>query len=440
MSAAPDLKLPEETPAAYLVVREPNPRATKIIQFLDRAIHRHGTRHFTRDLSEPVWLNQTLRGVNALDDADLGAMLHSSKHEQLCLMGLVHPVISCDAHWLIPEEHFTTAKNITHIFSLWPGGLDDFIYTSRQVHLKSSTVLEKLNHERLRHLFFDPTILEDARALGFQNAELMTPSIPEEFVSVPVPTTTTTTVALNPLSAPPTPSSHVLSLLKERDPIARLRQLAAEEILESFAQTHPTLSEQVGEKMLEPILARQLEQPFTTALALSPAFLAPPERLEFAALLRSVFRYDVPAIACHLHQAELVTVVGFKEAWAPYGIKAQPRPRIRELASFYQYYPAHLFLPDFITGSTLGEHPFECAGCGRVPIAALFPGTSTELLQKAIPTAQDLTGLTPESLAESLRKVLANPDLPALGLEARQAIMAAHTWRHRLPLFLQERA
>jgi|GEM_PF-4086286 len=432
----PVVRHPEDVSAYYILTREIAPRAVKLLHHLGRSIHRHGHRSFTRDLSEAEAISRLLREIHEpLDKVELAEIVHSSKHEQLAEIGIINPVLSCDLHWLIPQQPFTHITHTKRIYSLWFGDLDDFVHVSKYAPQKKTTVFEAANHERVRHLFFDPAMLETAKKIGFQNVSPIIPAAPEEYLERAIPTTTVEKLAYLSFEQPPRPALPAINILTRNGGTPMLRRLAIEEILQEFgADPIPNLDKNI----LLSLLDHQMREPATSAIDIILDTLPHPlplsDMVRLVGHCRSVFRYDTPALIRHLFQAGIVEVFGHPEIWALYGVTAHPAPRIHSLVNYYQTFQAHLFTAQPHKGLTVTEHPFEAAACGRLPVVLAM-----KQVAGWIPQTYEATSQEPAALTEELKALLGkSSSLLRRGADARETVRSSHTWSHRLECFPME--
>lgn len=423
---------PEDVSAYYILTREIAPRAVKLLHYFGREIHRQGHRSFSRDMSESEAISRLLREIHEpADKVDLAEILHASKHEQMITIGIINPIVSCDLHWLIALQPYTRGIHTKRVYSLWPGDLEDFVHVTKYAPQKEMTILETVNHECVRHLFFDPAMLDTAKKIGFKNVAPIIPAAPVEYLEGSIPPSIEKLAYLTP-DEPALPSPNFLTCNGDT---AALRKLALEETLNAF-DADPVPG--IDKNTLQAILEKQLSQPEVNAidiiLGILPASLPPADMIRLVGITRSIFHYDVPALIRLLAQAGIVEVFGYPEIWKQYGVQAHPAPRMHTLPAYYQTFHGHLFTAQPDKNLTVSEQPFEAAACGRIPVVIGMPQITGWL-----PQAYEAKSSVPVALVDELRALLNNrSDMLRRGTEARETIGSAHTWDHRLKFFAME--
>jgi hypothetical protein len=224
--------------------------------------------------------------------------------------------------------------------------------------------------------------------------------------------------------------------------LGSLRRLAVSELMESLKiGSAPFLVNGPAEvlHLISAALEARLEKPNEGALRIlnrigktHPEAFAYLNRegfiLDVALLVKTVQRYDRPALVHRLWKCGFLDVFGTPAQWIAYGIKAKPTVSFPQLPEIYQRYTAHLNAPNCARDATANEKLFEIAACGRVSINLESPDVQAAYGSEEVAFLAD-----DEALVQTAEKLIESPELAlAMGYRAQKRTASEHLWDHRM--------
>lgn len=425
--------LPTKTDAALIFTNDDFLETSRTMYYFGMACRRVNVRPFVRDIADDKWLNEFLDEKGIKDAKDIANLMIHSKYIPFVYYAGIDRIVSFDTQWLLTPECFLELDPIKYILSFWKNDL------------KKTPLQKTLFHPKVRHFFSSVARLKEAECAGFLNIQLFKPAAPAEFLNENNECIHKDRLGFWPSFSPPIPSSAATEVFKQNPNLEILRQIAKEEILK-----HPSLNEwkksepQIG-GLIADVAEAKMKAPYESASELIfqkeaqyPRAFAKLKEMdalfEGSALVKSVFKYDMPAIACRLYRLGCLDVFDEAKSWELYGVQTKGNVKSRDIVSFYQSYIGHLYVPDVASEETLHERLFEIAACGRCVFALNNPDLKEcfDLMDEMI-AAENL-----EELEQKISEKLRQPDdLFARGEKARKKISNEHTWDHRLKEFFR---
>ena len=430
-----------ERPLVLVVANDFSLAAAKTSRHLARALEQIGYRAVVRDTRLNRWGASEVAGASAARQEAFEAAVVAKWAKLVDDYG-VDLVLSLDLHWLLSRHLFVSPGNrVQGVHSFWFDDLRSHLLSAPMFPLDPRALM---NGPKVTHHCYGDGQAEELRLLGVSRVKRTTLAAPAEYLRAEEPCTVRDRLAFvgNP-GLPTPPSAAALAAMDRGARLAELRALARQEMLDGLAEAKPTagwLRQAPGVRdLLAAAMEARLANPQAAAVALLVAAgRAFPEAFDFinrsglildaALLVKTVNRYDRPALAVRWWKRGWLEVYGMPEQWKSFGVEARPTVPFPHLPAVYRRHAAHLNAPNCARDASANEKLFEIAACGRLSLNLDSPDVRASYSEEEIVLAVDDAAL--DAAAEA---VLRDPDgALAQGEKARTRTAHEHLWQHRL--------
>lgn len=353
-------------------------------------------------------------------------------------------VIGLDLQWFFLPDYFTDHPRIKKMYSIW---FDEFhswcgAQNNAIFPFRNRPFLELVQSPKVTHCFYGEAMAHESREMGFvhqMNARL---AASRDFLSADYPCLVKDKLAFigNPgLRSQPDPKA--VEMMKGDAEIEDLRRFARIETLRLAGQgLWPWLKEHPDMLELLALATKvKIEHPYVSAIQIINLMRENfPEAFDWlnksgqviaaASLIKTVNRYQRPALITRLYHRGLVEVLSSETEWKPYGVEAGPSVTADHMPEAYMKYIAHINAANAVRDATANEKLFEIAACARVSINFPSPDVCSCYDHGEIYIVNSLA-----EAEQAARDLIAHPDKAfEMGQNARRRTAREHTWEHRL--------